>query len=274
MIKKRPMLSKHLAARIRGAHSRLQGAIEWKIEQDRSLLELQEKLASFDADPAAWSEKNYPKHGVSSYSVQTHIARARESLARKLARQGEVEEELKRAGENLSVVEEEVERAAMRIRATTPKEPWPTVPDGLEIQRTRILAEINRHTKHYMMEYERLKLEAMKDEAKEQARRDKEDLEARRRHVSMGPEHVILHQMKNRYIRDAYDIFKKTQDHKKALGGGWSDGLIAFVSSDHAVKAGEAGIEAGRLLIMRAHNECRSLWDICREEGFWTPDDV
>lgn len=270
----RPMLSKPLAAKIRGAYSCLQDAIVWKIDQDRMILELQEKISAFDGDPVGWSERHYPRHGPNSYPVQTHIIRARESLMRKLAKQQDVAQSLREAEKNLARVEAEVELAAARIRPTTPKESWPDAPEGVEVQRTRIHAEIDQDMRRSRREYERFQQEIVEADERDQARREREDLEARRRHILMGAEHVIIHQMRNRYIKEAYETYKSMPEHGHALGSGWSGGLTSFVMSKRAVQAGEHGIDAAKALIALARRAGRDLWDVCREEGFWTLDDI
>lgn len=271
---KRPQLSKALASRIRGAQSRLEAQIQTHIWAEKDIPEIKEKLAAFEADPVGWSERHYPGHGQDSYPVQTHISRSREALERKLARRDDELRELAEAQDHLQKVEEEVLEQAKRIRSTTVTEPWPKPVAGIEVQTLQLKRMIEREETQHKREQERRDLEYAREEAREVERRDQEDREARRRHVAKGPEHVLVHQMTNKFIKIAFDEYKSSPEYARAQDGNWAGGLISFVTSKMGAEAGAKGAAMAREMIVAAKRSNEDLWDVCRRNGFWTPDSI
>ncbi|SDJ59235.1 hypothetical protein SAMN04487993_10586 [Salipiger marinus] len=270
----RPRLSRALASRIRGAQSRLEAQIQTHIWAEKDIPEIRDKLEKFDADPVGWSERHYPSHGPDSYPVQTHICRSREALERKLARRDDELRELAAAQDNLQTVEEEVLEQAKRIRPTTITEPWPKPVKSIEAQAIALKRMIEREQAQHRREQERQDLEYTREEAREAERRDQEDREARRRHVAKGPEHVIIHQMTNRFIKIAFEKYKSSPEYSRAQNGNWAGGLIFFVTSQMGEEAGAKGAEIAREMIVSAKRSNEDLWDVCRRNGFWTPDGI
>ncbi|WP_322896325.1 hypothetical protein [Yoonia sp. 67] len=271
---KRPRLSKALASRIRGAQSKLEAQIQTHIWAEKDIPEIKEKLAGFEADPVGWSERHYPGHGPDSYPVQTHISRSREALERKLARRDDELRELAEAQDDLQAVEEEVFEQAKRIRPTTVTEPWPKPVAGIEVQALQIKRMIEREEAQHTRKQERQNLEYAREEAREAERRDQEDREARRRHVAKGPEHVLIHQMTNKFIKIAFDEYKSSPEYARAQGGNWAGGLISFVTSEIGAEAGAKGAAMAREMIVAAKRSNEDLWEVCRRNGFWTPDSI
>ena len=270
----RPRLSKALASRVRGAQSKLEAQIQTHIWAEKDIPEIRDKLEKFDADPVGWSEYHYPGHGPDSYPVQTHIRRSRDALERKLSRRADELRELAAAQDNLLKVEEEVLEQAKRIRSTTITEPWPKPVDSIEVQATALKRMIERGQAQHRREQKRRELEYAREEAREAERRDQEDREARRRHVAKGPEHVIIHLTVNKFIKVAFEEYKSSPEYSRAQTGSWAGGLISFVNSRMGVEAGAKGAEAAREMIASAKRSNEDLWDVCRRNGFWTPDSI
>lgn len=271
---KKPRLSKALASRIRGAQSRLEAQIQTHIWAEKDISEIKEKLVEFEADPIGWSKRHYPGHGPDSYPVQTHISRSREALERKLPRRDDELRELAKAHDNLKAVEEEVLEQAKRIKPTTVTEPWPRPVAGIEVQALQLKQTIEREGAQYEREKERRDLEYAREEARDAERCDREDREAKRRHVAKGPEHILIHQMTNKFIKIAFDEYKSSPEYARAQDGNWAGGLTSFVTSRMGAEAGAKGAAMAREIIAAAKRSNQDLWDVCRQNGFWTPDSI
>ncbi len=123
----RPDLPKRLAARIRGAQSKVRNAAE-DIASDRfNLKQSKARLAEYDADPQKFADKYYPRQGVDSYPVQTTISRERERYAQLADRQEARRQRLTDAEANLVVVEAEVCEQILAMRETAGRMPWPAL---------------------------------------------------------------------------------------------------------------------------------------------------
>lgn len=161
---------------------------------------------------------------------------------------------------------------AKHIRPTTVTEPWPKPIAGIESHALQLKRDIEREEARHKREQERRELEYAREDAREAAQRDQEDREARAHHVAKGPEHVLIHQMTNKFIMLAFTEYKASPEYARAQNGNWAGGLISFITSRTGAEAGAKGAALAKEMIVAAKQSNEDLWEVCRQNGFWTPD--
>lgn len=273
---KKPDIPKALASRICGAQDKLAACIEAHAWAEKGIPEIEAKLAAFDRDPDLWAQTNYPGKDKDSYPVQTHISRARDSLARKIGRRPREMQDIREAQENLARVEQEVLEKLESMRATDGRVPWPKPIRSVEQAMRDLERDVARWKADAEKEKRKREEQYARDEAREAAKKEAENNAAIRAHVAKGPEHVLRHFSESRAVREALDEYKETNEYRAqtAIPGNWAGPLISFVSSSMASEAASRGRRFAEGEITHALANGEDLWDACRRLGFHSPDSV
>lgn len=125
-------LPKRLAARIKAAADRLNDCRIAMASYEDDVARSSQQLQEFNEDPVGWAARDYPRHGVDSYPVQTRLTTLRDRVTRCLI----CLEEL-RAKENI-LIGQYVERVAIANasadagRPAKQLYPWPIPPRSYE----------------------------------------------------------------------------------------------------------------------------------------------
>ena len=273
---KKPDIPKALASRIRGAQDRLAACIEAHVWAEKDMPEIEAKLAAFDRDPDRWAQTNYPGNDKDSYPVQTHISRARDSLARKKDRRPREMQELWESQENLALVEREVLEKLESMRPTEGRVPWPKPIRSVEEAMRDLERDLARWKAEAEKEKRKREEQYSREDARDAAKKEAENNAAIRAHVAKGPEHVIRHFSESRAVREALEAYKETEAYRAqtAIRGNWAGPLLSFVSSSMASEAASRGCRFAEGEITRARANGEVLWDTCRRLGFHSPDSV
>lgn len=173
----RPPLPKRFAARLRVVYAKLADVRSAIAHGEAEIAYLREYLAYYDADPEQFAERHYPRHGVDSYPVATHIGRKRESLSHWGGRVPQRFAELPEAEEAVAMAEAEVLVQLVKLRPNTPgREPWPRTPFPLEGLRRTTMKERMRELQKYL-EYVAVHSEKRKSEEAERKAKLKASME-------------------------------------------------------------------------------------------------
>lgn len=273
MTSRKPLIPKSLAARIRGAQTRLQSCIQEQIWAEKRIPETEAKLAAFDADPEGWSELNYPTcGGPSSYPVQTHITHAREYLARKIERRPAEAQALEDALQNLQEVEADVLAKVQSMRPTPGRVPWPKPVKDLAVQAAQLKANDARDLLKRVQMDRRFNALLQREEDRQEEKQRREEVREIRAMVAKGPEHVIRMGMSRRAIQTAFKAFTESDQYQQGLQGGWTGGLMAFMNGANVLDAERDGLLDADLIIQAAKSNGEDLWNVCSRFGLYTPD--
>lgn len=175
----KPDLPKRLESKVRNALAKVQTIRNSIVHAEIKLGEEQAVVDDFDCNPVGFAARNYPRHGVDSYPVQTHISRKRESIEYQLKRKPERWIELEEAEANLARVEAEVLAEVASMRPSSGRLPYPSSLPPFEVQRQAKISEhqafrVQEKADHalYLAQIER---ESQEEEAELQRQSDLED---------------------------------------------------------------------------------------------------
>ncbi|KTC62380.1 MULTISPECIES: hypothetical protein [Pseudomonas syringae group] len=175
----KPALPKRLESKVRTALAKVRSVRDSIVHGEIKLSEEQAVVDDFDSDPVAFAAKNYPRHDVESYPVQTHISRKRESVEYQRKRKPERWIELEEAEANLARIEAEVLAEVASMRPSAGRLPYPSPLPPFETQRQAKISEhhafrVQEKADHalYLAQVER---ESQEEEAELQRQSDLED---------------------------------------------------------------------------------------------------
>lgn len=137
----KPALPKRLESKVRNAIAKVQCIRNSIIHGEIKLGEEQAVINEFDSDPEAFVARKYPRHGVDSYPVQTHISRKRESIEYQLKREPERWIELEEAEANLAKIDSEVLAEVASMRPSAGRLPYPPLLPPFQTQRQSMISE-------------------------------------------------------------------------------------------------------------------------------------
>lgn len=166
-----PPIPKRFASRLRVVYAKLADVRRSIAHGEAEIAYLREYLAYYESDPEQFAQRHYPRHGVNSYPVVTHIGRSRESLSYRECRVPEYYSELPAAEEAVTVAEADVLEQLARMRESTPgREPWPQAPIALDQLRRVTMSdrmrELRKYLKHVAVHSEKRKAQEEKRQAK------------------------------------------------------------------------------------------------------------
>lgn len=121
----KPDLPKRLAARIRGAQTKVESARGWIEATEFNAVQDEARWEEYARNPEEFARKYYHPHGVNSYPVTTTVARLREKLDALPRKRERNRAELAEADANLAMVEQEVLREVRDMRQKPGRVPWP-----------------------------------------------------------------------------------------------------------------------------------------------------
>lgn len=184
----RPDVPKRLAAKLRGAYTKVTDARSSLRHYRKRIAQAEKRIAEYEADPQRFADRYYRGMAWDSYPPQTNISREREGLEYRQRRILECRDEEREAIANMRRVETDVLNEVHNMRPSSGRVPWPRGP-LTKAELRAIEAEEEREWR----EEDRRQREEDRQHEREQARLDREEKrreeeEWRREISAMSPE--------------------------------------------------------------------------------------